>query len=214
VILAIIQAREASSRLPGKVLMDLNGKPVLLHVIDAVRSCKSVNAIVVATGAGNGAIASSCHDWGVACYQDWDEPESDVLGRFARVVYTFGNVEHVLRVCGDSPLFDSQAADELIAAAVEMKCDYAGYQIGGQPAVIKPTGYFGEVITSDAIKRADKLLAKNDRRREHVTACMYEEGSQFLCHWMKTPTWYAKETLKLAAVDTAEDLKRVKEAVG
>lgn len=220
-ILAIIQARYNSTRLPGKVLMDLGGKPLLRHVIDAVSQCKSVQKIVVATGGGNGAIAAASDTWGVPCWQDWDHPEADALGRFLRVAKHYHWATHVLRVCGDSPLFDHQAADALCAAAVESGADYTGYQIDGQPAVLRPTGYFGEVVKVDALERADRLLKCDDPRREHVTACMYEEGlvspdgrrDLFSCHWMKVPKWYAKEPLKLAAVDTAEDLERVREAM-
>lgn len=220
-ILAIIQAREASTRLPGKVLIDLRGKPILRHAVDAAEAVKSITAVTVATGHGNGGIAAACHTWGVPCYQDWDHPEADVLGRFVRVVKHYPWATHVLRVCADSPLFDSQAADALCAASVKLGADYTGYQIDGQPACLKPNGYFGEVVRVDALQRADALLPRDDPRREHVTACMYEEGvvtvdgrhNLFSCHWLKVPKWYAKEPLKLAAVDTMEDLERVREAM-
>lgn len=219
-ILAIIQARYDSKRLPGKVLMDLGGKTVLQRVVDAVRECKSVDAVTVATTyqGGGGAIGGHCDTIGVSCYMH-DQPlmangRNDVLGRFVACSVLYRDVSHVLRVCGDSPLLDSQAADALIAAAIESKADYVGYQIDGQPAVTLPTGYFAEVATFDALLKAHKLLDANDPRREHVTACLYEEGGGYSCHWLKPPKWYAKEPLKLAAIDTAEDLERVREAIG
>lgn len=222
--LAIIQARMNSTRLPGKVLMDLGGKPLLRHVVDAVRQVKGIDGVIVATGPGNGAIAAACDTWGVECWQDWGGKESDVLGRFARVIASMTPAPYyVLRVCGDSPLFDPQSADALLAAAVENPAaEYIGYQIEGGPAVLKPTGYFGEVVLADALYRADKMLARDDPRREHVTTCFYEEGqvttdgrtNLWSCHWLKPPAWYKRETLKLAAVDTAEDLERVRGAMG
>lgn len=241
-ILGIIQARMQSERLPGKSLMQIDGKPLLKHVIDRVVGTKdgtkevpgvqSLDAVIVATyyGDNNGAIAGRCDDWGVRCYQ-YDGPANDVLGRFvacAKTVYQTNsatgereNVEYVLRVCGDAPLHDPQSSDELVATAFVCKAEYTAYELPGskgKPTVVKPIGYFGEVVTMAALERADAELPKDAPEREHVTACMYSSDQSrftrpFTCHFLPVPKWYAKEKLKHAAVDTRDDFERIRETI-
>lgn len=218
-ILAIIQARLDSTRLPGKVLMDLWGKPILKHVIDAARLIKSVDLVMVATcyNGGGPVIAARCEEWEVPCYLHDQPPMSngrnDVLGRFVAACNRYKSVKYVVRICGDSPLLDSQSADALCVEAVRSKADYCGYRIGDKPAATVPTGYFAEVVSRAALEVAHRNLSCDDARREHVTACMYEPGSGFTCRWLKLPKWYSKEPLRLAAVDTMEDFVRVQEAL-
>jgi len=212
-----------------KALKCMAGKPMIQHVVERVRQVKSVGKILVATThGGNGALAAKMDDIGVECFQ-WVGPESDVLGRFVSAADSFrivnsdtgelDSVEYVLRVCGDSPLFDPQSADELIYEAWTSKADYTGYKFkDGTPAITKPNGYFGEVIKMSALRRANEWLPENAPEREHVTSCMYS-GDQnrfhrpFTTHFVDVPAWYVKEKLKNAAVDTQEDFDRVREVV-
>lgn len=226
-ILAIIQSRLNSKRLPQKALMNMAGKPLVRHVIDRVLAVKSIDRLIVATShGGNGALAAKLDDWGISCYQ-WPGPEDNVLGRFIAAADSIRfcrdgelePVEYVLRVCGDNPLFDSQAADELIFHAVTSKADYTGYRFkDGTPAITRPNGYFGEVVKMAALRRADEWLPENSPEREHVTACMYS-GDQNRFHrpftqcWLDVPQWYHKEKLKNAAVDTRSDFERVRAIV-
>ncbi|MFA5234956.1 MAG: NTP transferase domain-containing protein [Sulfurimonas sp.] len=228
-ILAIIQARLQSTRLPQKVLMHMGGKPMIQHVIERVRAVQSIDGLVVATShGGNGALAAKLDDLGVDCVQ-WSGPEDDVLGRFIVAASSIrwinprtqehDVVDYILRVCGDSPLFDPQSADELIAAAVVSKADYAGYRFkDGVPAITRPNGYFGEVVKLSAMRTANEWLPVDHPAREHVTACMYAEDQSFFprpffVKWLDVPQWYVKEKLKNAAVDTLADFNRVKEVV-
>lgn len=230
-IVAIIQARIQSERLPGKATMKIDGKPVLKHVIDRTAEMQSVDKVVVATYyGGNGEIAAKCDDWGVECFQ-YDGPPNDVLGRYVACAeqthqtnQRTGEIEHVeyvLRICGDAPLTDPQANDELVAAAFVNKADYTAYKLPGnqaKPTVVKPIGYFGEVITMDALRRADEELPPDAPEREHVTACMYAADQSrftipFTVHYEPLPKWYGKEKLKYAAIDTAEDFERVRKAL-
>jgi len=209
--------------------MNMAGKPMIRHVIDRVREIRSVDALVVAIPqAGNGPLAAKLNDWGVSCFP-WSGPCDDVLGRFVAAAESIrwinpntrelDPVEYVVRVCGDSPLIDSQSTDELVVAAVLSKADYTGYRFkDGAPAISRPTGYFTEVVKMSALKRANDELPRNAKEREHVTACMYAEDQSrfrppFSVRWLDVPTWYAKEKLKNAAVDTREDFERVKAVV-
>lgn len=208
--IAIIQARLNSTRLPGKVLMDLHGQPILQHVIDRAKEAQSVDGVVVATcWPGGGAIKGYCMDWNIPCtiYDD----EVDVLHRLARAAEDYG-AELIVRVCANSPLICPTCIDALVAAAKKHGADYTGYRIQkGVPAIAVPTGRFAEVITAEALHRADQEMDRNDPMREHVTAVMMTNEDRYFAHYLPMPKWYKGTDLKHAAIGTAEDLDRVSE---
>lgn len=207
--LGIIQARLNSTRLPGKALLPLAGKPMLLHVVERVRRIRGLDAVVVATTQDDAAIAAACDTWGVDCYQ-WPGPVNDVLGRFVATGKRYHDVEYVLRVCGDSPMLDVIAAEELLAHTVERQSDYASYRIGGVASPQLPNGYFAEVVRYDALVRLDRSLAASDPRREHVTLALYDWTTCRHRTIPDGPAWWATDPMPLAAVDTPDDYQRVK----
>lgn len=212
-ITAIIQARMNSRRFPAKIFADLCGKPILQHVVERVREVKSIDNVIVATCyGGGGSIKVFCDKIGVDCFIH-EGAENDVLKRFVdccNKIRTFT----VLRVCADSPLFDAQSADALIAECVDGQADYCGYETQpGNPVVNHPNGYFGEVTTVDALERLDRYLPIDASEREHVTQGFYQNQNKFKCHWLKVPGWYRKEKLKNAAIDTVQDLERVRNSM-
>lgn len=180
---AIIQARIESSRLPGKVLLPIAGKPILQHVVERVRTASLVDEVVVAAGGdGYQTIKELCWHIGVAmCHATWHV--DDVLKRFAAAA-TAHSADLIVRICGDSPLIDPEAIDVLLdRAKSQVKADYYGYELpaGARndpadgngfevwphlrntpenrlkeagPAITQPTGYFAEVITAEALQRA------------------------------------------------------------
>ncbi|MBT6511929.1 MAG: NTP transferase domain-containing protein, partial [Rhodospirillaceae bacterium] len=99
---AIIQARMGSARLPGKVLMELAGRPVLAHVVGAAGKTAGVDKVVVATSlqAGDDALAAWCAERDVACFRG---SESDVLDRFVGAAREYA-ADIVLRLTADCPL--------------------------------------------------------------------------------------------------------------
>src|SRR4029077_18504701 len=102
--LGILQARASSSRLPGKVLKPILGKPMLLHQLDRVRRAASLDAIVVATSSdpSDDAIVTLCAAGGVGCFRG---SLDDVLDRFYHAALPY-RPEHVVRLTGDCPLAD------------------------------------------------------------------------------------------------------------
>lgn len=219
---AIVQARLNSMRLPGKVLRDICGKPMLLHVLERVAQAKLVDQVVVATVHGNsgGPIAGRCDDWGVGCYQDPGD-ENDVLGRMAKAAGIF-EADRIVRVCGDNPLICPGSIDRLVAESNEYPAaDYVGFKMASldpeviDPAVRHPTGYFAEVMTREALGRADReATERNDR--EHVTQYIYGKysESEFCCRMLPMPKWYRDAKPINVAVKTEEDLERVAELIG
>jgi spore coat polysaccharide biosynthesis protein SpsF len=218
--LALIQARMNSRRLPGKVLMDLYGKPVLKHVIDRVRQAKRVDEIIVCVPMVDWGchtpLFGYCQEWTVRCFGHCSE--NNVLGRFAFCAQHVRGL--VVRVCGDSPLVVPAAIDRLVEVAGATGADYVAYELNGQPAIAEPTGYFAEVVKASALHRLNRDLDPDDPRREHVTPGMYHQQldsrqwavGSFDCRWLPVPDWYWNDDCpKHTAIDTADDLVRVAE---
>ncbi len=111
-VTAIIQARMASTRLPGKVLADIAGRPMLARVCDRVERAETVDRVVVATGDGSSdePIVECCRQLGVACFRG---SEADVLDRFDRAAREF-NAQVVVRITADCPLIDPGVIDEVV----------------------------------------------------------------------------------------------------
>lgn len=211
---AIIQARLNSTRLPGKVLRDIHGKPMLLHVLERVAQAKLVDQIVVATVHGNsgGPIAGRCDDWGVGCYQDPGD-ENDVLGRVAKAAGIF-EADRIVRVCANNPLICPGSIDRLAWEAEKGGAEYFGFKLLNEvPVIRRSTGYFAEVITREALDRAARE-AKQSSDREDVTPYMYNNPEQFRCFMLPMPKWYRDAKPVNVAVDTEEDLERVTQIIG
>ncbi len=199
-VTAIIQARMGSTRLPGKVLTDLNGQPVLSRVVDRVRRASSVRRVVVATtsSATDEPLVSECRRIGVPCFRG---SERDVLDRYFQATGHFG-CEAVLRITADCPLIDPELIDELIAAFTQQQPDFA---CNVAPRAY-PRGLDAEVFTAEALQRAWEL-ARAPHQREHVTAIFYERRDLFRMISMRGDCDYSHYRWTL---DTADDLRLIR----
>jgi spore coat polysaccharide biosynthesis protein SpsF len=171
---AIVQARVGSTRLPGKVLLDLCGKTVLGRVVERVGRMKKVKDLVVATSTveSDDAIEEECRRLGVPCFRG---SEDDVLDRFKGAADTMG-AEQCVRITADCPLIDPGVSDDIISAfeAADPPVDYASNKI---PQSF-PRGLDTEVFSRYALDLAAKW-AKKPYHRTHVTAYMYETPEIF-----------------------------------
>lgn len=168
-ILAVVQARMSSSRLPGKALLEAAGKPLLAHVVDRLKRAKSIGKIVLATGDGpaNDPIRDLAEKLGVDCFSG---SEDDVLDRFFQAARPYAP-KAVVRVTGDCPLLDPEVVDRLVATLGDS--DIAG------------TGpSFPEGIDAEAISFAPLEAAWNEAKlpseREHVTAFIWKRPERFV----------------------------------
>jgi len=161
-VIAVIQARIGSTRLANKVLLDLEGKTVLEHVIDRVRKSKLVSETVVATTVlgEDLKIVDLCSGKGVKVYRG---SENDVLDRFYQAAILF-NAEDIVRVTADCPLIDHKVIDDVLNLHFKKGSDYTSNII----EETFPDGEDVEVFTLDALKRAWQD-AKLSSEREHVT---------------------------------------------
>ena len=171
-VLAILQARISSTRLPGKVLRTILGEPMLGRQIERLRRARHLTRLVVATstGADDDAIADYCARSGVDCFRgDLD----DVLSRFLGALDAFGPVETFLRLTADCPLADPILIDEAIAAHDRTGADYTHVQ----QHWTYPKGLDVEVCRTETLRQVGREATGTDR--EHVTAFIYARPDRF-----------------------------------
>ncbi|HXZ33336.1 MAG TPA: glycosyltransferase family protein [Terriglobales bacterium] len=195
--LAIVQARMGSTRLPGKVLMDLGGETVLARVIHRLRKASLLDSIVVATSTSekNDAVVRECERLQVLSFRG---SEHDVLDRYYRCAENHA-ASAVVRITADCPLIDPGLVDLTIHAFFNNPCDYASNAL----VPTYPRGLDVEVLTRAALARASSE-ARNSYEREHVTPYLYEHPELFRLVSVKADANYSQYRWTL---DTIEDLK-------
>lgn len=171
-ILAIIQARSGSQRLPGKTLLCLEGKTVLEHVIDRVQESRLVSEVIVATTVSRRdlKIVRLCAEQGVRVYCG---SEDDVLDRYYQAARVFG-AGHVVRITADCPLMDPAVIDSVVRLHLKTRADYTSNVI----KATFPDGEDVEVFTFPALQRA-WLKAVLPSEREHVTPYITKHPASF-----------------------------------
>jgi spore coat polysaccharide biosynthesis protein SpsF (cytidylyltransferase family)/aryl-alcohol dehydrogenase-like predicted oxidoreductase len=162
-VVAVIQARMGSSRLPGKVLMPVAGKPLLWHILHRLAQCRTVDRIAIATSteARDDAIAEFCADAGVVCVRG---PLQNVLERYRLAALETG-AQTLLRVTGDAPLIDPGLVDYLVAGMTEAEADYVQFAPG---ILCAHEGV--DVFSRRALDWLTRHAADHEIAREHVTS--------------------------------------------
>lgn len=173
----IVQARMTSTRLPGKVLMDVAGRPMLAQQIHRLNLCNLVDEIVIATTphqADDPVVELAQHE--KVSYFRGDE--HDVLSRFVCAARQ-AHADVIIRVTADCPLIDPQVCDQVINELLThtAACDYASNVLQRT----YPRGLDVEAFFWDTLLRMDRL-ARSESAREHVTLLPRAEApSGFLC---------------------------------
>ena len=200
-VVAIIQARMGSTRLPGKVLQDLGGQPVLSRVVSRVRRANHVDELVVATSveAGDAEIVNECQRVAVRCFRG---SEADVLDRYYRAAQA-QSADVVVRITADCPMIDPAVVDDIVTRFQQTKPDYASN------ALVRtfPRGLDTEVFTIDALAKA-WTEARELYQRAHVTPYFYQNPGLFRILSVTGEKDYSKHRWTL---DTPEDLTLVRE---
>jgi spore coat polysaccharide biosynthesis protein SpsF len=164
-VVAVIQARMSSTRLPGKVLQDVAGEPMLARVVQRTRRAGSIDETVVAATVepGDAPIAELCAARGWPCFRGSLE---DVLDRYYQAARSY-QADAVVRITSDCPLIDPGVVDEVVTAFLERQpqADYASNVV--LPRTY-PRGLDTEVMSFAALERA-ALEATDPASREHVT---------------------------------------------
>lgn len=208
-VVAIIQARLGSTRLPGKVLKLILGRPVLWHIVNRVRSVTSIGEVVVATS------ALPADQTIIAFARKHDVPwfagsENDVLDRFYHAAMKYGG-DPIVRITGDCPLVDPGVLGRVIELyrSHEGKVDLVSVATGAGVATDNfkggrfPDGLDGEVIAFAALDRAwREAIRASDR--EHVTPYIWRNTDMFRVMNLTSETDYSQLRWTL---DNQEDLE-------
>lgn len=201
-VVAIIQARMGSTRLPGKVMKDLCGDTVLARVVHRTRRARRLDEVVIATTTkpADDVIVRECERLGVACFRG---DEADVLDRYYQCALEY-NADAVVRVTSDCPLIDPELidrhVDRLLARWNEV--DF----VTNMMRQSYPLGLAVEALPMDVLARM-KRMSQTDELKEHVTTLAYAQPDRFHIEHVlySTDLSYMRWT-----VDTAEDLEVVR----
>ena len=175
-VVAIIQARMGSSRLPGKVLKDIGGVPMLARVVVRARRARSLGRVVVATTTdpGDDLLAAYCRKQGFPVFRG--DPY-DVLDRYYQAATRF-DAEIIVRLTADCPVIDPREIDRTVSAFLDAKVDFAANRLPPPWHRTTPIGMDTEVVTFRALARAWRE-AEAKYEREHVMPYFYEEAGRF-----------------------------------
>ncbi len=196
-VVALVQARMGSTRLPGKVLRDLAGATMLEHVVGRLRRATTLDEVVTATSVlpADDAVADLCRRRNIACFRG---SEADVLERFLQAARAF-SADVVVRITADCPLIDPAVVDEVVGALLSTPdCEYASNVL---PRRTYPRGLDAEAFYVDLLERLDRE-DKNPAWRQHVTEMVFQQPERF-----RIFNVVASEDLSRHrwTVDTAED---------
>ena len=200
----IIQARMGSTRLPGKVLMEvIEGKPVLYYVINQLKYCKSFEKLIIATTTlpEDDKIAQFCTDNNVNYFRG---DSKNVLERHYRCAEKF-SLSTIIRMPSDKPLLDPEVVDKVVDT---FNTNYYDYVTNFLPPTF-PSGTEVEVLSFDSLKKSwEKATLPSEK--EHVTTYIYNHRDDF-----KIFNVVNSENLSSFrwAVDKIEDLRLVREIV-
>lgn len=191
---AIIQSRMSSERLPGKALRPIAGKPMLQYLIEALRQCTLLDAVVVCTSTdvSDGPIAEFCRRLEVDCFRG---PLADVAERYRQTLEHY-QFDGFVRVNGDSPLFDYRLIDRAVAILREGCFEVVTNAL--EPN--RPKGQGVEVLRTETFLKVFSSIGSADR--EHVTKHIYDHHDQFRFHHFPMETDDRDVRLN---VDTEED---------
>lgn len=189
-VVAIVQARTTSTRLPMKILADLHGKPMLSHVLERAAAIKGVDQVVLAVPERDVQVVN--HLWPHV----YGGSEKDVLRRYAEAAKKY-EADIIVRVTGDCPLL----ATSLVSAAMYMFSS-SEYLPLCQPYISIADGWDAEIFTNEFLQEASVNADKHER--EHVTTYMRRDNER-----IKVLRLDGYFTDLKCSVDTREDLRRV-----
>lgn len=201
----IIQARMGSTRLPGKVLREILGKPMLGHIIERVSRSPGVKRVIVATSdlPMDEPIRAYCTQLNIPVYAG---DERDVLDRFYKSAVNFGS-DPIIRITGDCPLADPEVIGRLLALYTAGGYDHIGVAAGAGAMFLEgrhfPDGLDAECFSFAALQQAWRE-ATSPEDREHVTPYIWRNKALFRCGNLWADTDYGQLR---CTVDNMEDFE-------
>jgi spore coat polysaccharide biosynthesis protein SpsF len=200
-VVCIIQARMGSERLPGKVIKELCGIPMIEHIVKRLKTAGTIDKIIVATSTNteNDILAQKIQNTDAVLFRGNEE---DVLRRYVDAVEAIGG-DYIIRVTGDCPLVSAEVIDELAEKFVSSNVDYMRVDVPDTFA----RGFDAEIFTKEALMKANQLAHK-EMYREHVTLYMYRHPEIFSVSKLVAKEEWKRPHYRLC-VDTPEDFEVV-----
>lgn len=202
-VLSIIQARTTSTRLPNKVLMTIQQKPILQHIINFLKHSQLTDQIIVATTTlpEDNKIEELVKNLGIDCYRG---NSTDLLTRYYECARFFkGDI--IVRITADNPLVDPLLIDQTISICKETGCDYCTNLL--HPTY--PTGYSAEAFKFSILKKLHETQT-NSLSREHVTYHMRQNPHLYNVKEIFAPSDLIRPNWRLT-IDYAEDFLLISE---
>jgi spore coat polysaccharide biosynthesis protein SpsF (cytidylyltransferase family) len=200
-VTAIVQARMGSTRLPGKVLMEVDGKPLLGYLIERLSMAKRIDKIVVATSvlSHDAPIEEFCRAENIACFRG---SEDDVLDRYYQAAKRV-HAQNIMRITGDCPLLEPGVCDRCVDAFFDRKVDYLHTDSSFAE------GLDCEIFSADALSTSwneASLLSE----REHVTLFIRNHPEMFTMGSLHNDV---DDSMIRITVDCREDFEVVKHII-
>jgi spore coat polysaccharide biosynthesis protein SpsF len=172
---AIVQARMGSTRLSGKVMMNLAGRSLLAYLIERISRAQTLDSIVVATTTNqrDNVIIEECERRGIPNFRG---SEVDVLGRYVSAARAC-EADIIVRVTADNPFTDPDSIDRVVNVIMHEGLDYA-------IETRLPVGVTGEALTWNALQFIDSV-ASTAPLREHVTLYAKENPQALRCAFLE-----------------------------
>ncbi len=189
---AIIQARMGSTRLPGKVLKPILGRPMLWYIVQRIRWVPGLAQVVVATSdqPGDEPIRRFCRDHRIAMFAG---SEDDVLDRFYRAAIQYAG-DPLIRITGDCPFVDPEVVGRLLKHYETGSYDHIGVATGAGAMFLDggrfPDGLDAECFSFAALERAWREATEKDDR-EHVTSYIWRVPGRFRVGILKAEEDYS-----------------------
>lgn len=199
-VIAIIQARMGSSRLPGKILKPLGDEDVLTYVVERCKKIENVSEVIVATSSlsQDDLVEEWCKNNHVSYFRGSEE---DVLSRYIGTAENF-HPDYVIRVTADCPFVDYELATQMVKTMESAPKDFM--RIDGE----LPRGLAVELFSHQALKYMNKHGLEH-RHREHVTYYAYENKKEFSWTSISAEASIQKPELRIT-LDTEEDYELCK----
>jgi spore coat polysaccharide biosynthesis protein SpsF len=197
---AIVQARMGSTRLPGKVMMKIDGRPLLVYLVERISRSRTLESIIVATTTNprDNAIIEECERRGIPNFRG---SESDVLSRYVSAARAC-QADVIVRVCADNPFTDPDSIDRVVDSLRMRNADYA---IENH----LPVGLAGEALTRAALSFIDSVAATAPWR-EHVTLYAKQNPKALNCAFLEVPPSFNRSDLSFT-VDTTDEYLYIRE---
>lgn len=202
-VVASIEARMSSSRLPGKVLLDINGQPSLTRQVRRLQRSKKIDDIVVATSTNpaDDAIEAWAATESIACYRG---SEDDVLLRVVEA-QRFMNGDIIVEICGDTPLIDPLVIDQAVSLFEAGDCDI----VSNTYRLSYPQGIDAQVFRLADLEEVERTI-HDPAVREHVSLYFYEHPEKYRLKDLVAPPELTQPEQRLQ-LDYEEDLALIRE---